>query len=74
MHICFSYCYEDEDGIHPEVSLDRRRSISSLEILLCCQGEFLYDLQLPTTFVPKSGDQEMDRFYLWTIPEVSDSS
>lgn len=46
-----SYCYEDEDGIHPE-------------------GEFLYDLQLPTTFIPKSGDQEMEHFSLLTIPEI----
>lgn len=23
-NICFSYCYEDEDGIHPEVSVKSR--------------------------------------------------
>ncbi|CAF4529695.1 unnamed protein product [Rotaria sp. Silwood1] len=46
-----SYCYEDDDGIHPE-------------------GEFLYDIQLPTTFTPTNADSEMEKFYLWTIPQV----
>ncbi len=66
--LIFSYCYEDEDGIHPEVS------ISLFDFLLYnrlnFQGEFLYDLQLPITFKPDNSDKEMEEFYLWTIPEV----
>lgn len=34
------------------------------------QGEFLYDLQLPVSFVPNNSDKEMEQFYLWTVPEV----
>lgn len=34
------------------------------------KGEFLYDLQLPLTFIPNNSDQEMEQFYLWTVPEV----
>ncbi|CAF1354154.1 unnamed protein product [Adineta steineri] len=37
------------------------------------EGEFIYDLQLPTTFQPNNSDAEMENFYLWTIPEVKEA-
>ncbi len=66
-----SYCYEDEDGIHPEVSVLTNDEFIIILSIKKFQGEFLYDLQLPTTFKPNNTDQEMEQFYFLTIPEVN---
>lgn len=35
--------------------------------------EYIYDLELPVTVVPKPNDSEVEEFYLWSVEEVQEA-
>ncbi len=67
-------CYE-EANIPPELA-QRARPVSLISYLLDANYRrhrdliFIYDLELPETFVPQNTDGEVAEFYLWPIEQV----
>ncbi|KAF1993369.1 thiamine pyrophosphokinase [Amniculicola lignicola CBS 123094] len=41
--------------------------------LLQPECEYVYDLELPADVIPKPGDDEVEEFYLWSVPEVREA-
>lgn len=35
--------------------------------------QYVYDLELPPSIVPKPNDSEVEQFYLWTVEEVQEA-
>jgi 8-oxo-dGTP pyrophosphatase MutT (NUDIX family) len=65
----------EEANIPPELAR-RARPVSLISYLLDAQLRrhrdliFIYDLELPETFVPQNTDGEVAEFYLWPIEQV----
>lgn len=67
-------CYE-EANIPPELA-QTARPVSLISYMIDMNGRrhrdliFIYDLELPETFVPQNTDGEVAEFYLWPIEQV----
>ncbi|CAM2723088.1 unnamed protein product [Rotaria socialis] len=73
---CMAKECEEEATIPKELALEKLKAVGAVSYTyedddgIHPEGEFLYDIQLPTTFTPNNSDCEMEKFYLWTIPQV----
>ncbi|CAF1128307.1 unnamed protein product [Didymodactylos carnosus] len=68
---------EEEAGI-PENLLKNLKSVGAVSYCyedengVHWEGEFIYDLKLPKSFIPKAADNEMERFQLLSISKVKE--
>lgn len=66
---------QEEANIPPELA-QRARPVSLISYMLDAGGRrhrdliFIYDLELPESFVPQNTDGEVAEFYLWPIEQV----
>lgn len=67
---------EEEAGLPIELC-SKLKSVDAIsycfenEMGIHMEGEFIFDLKLPNSFVPKNQDGEVDSFYLMNIDQVN---